>query len=190
VTNHHVIDGCSFIDVVGYGPAKVITSEEDVDLAVLQLKEPRSHPVAEIRTEPAQLGESVVALGFPLADILDSSLNMGTGIVSSESGLMGEDRWFTTNVGIQPGNSGGPILDDLGRVLGVAVAKIDDQALLALAGTTAPNIGFAIKGDVVAEYLSIFRLPQPGLTQEKAMTARELAQAGRNFTVQITCDFQ
>ncbi|WIY51462.1 serine protease [Devosia sp. YIM 151766] len=188
VTNHHVIDGCSAIDVVGYGPARLITSDEDVDLAVLQLRTAKAHPVAEIRAEAAQLGESVVALGFPLADILNSSLNMGTGIVSSETGFFGDETRFTTNVGIQPGNSGGPILDEYGRVLGVAVSKINDEALLAAMGTTAPNVGFAIKGEVVADYLSLFRLPEPSAEPEKPLSARELAELGRNFTVQITCD--
>src|SRR5690606_11421457 len=140
---------------------------------------PKDHPIAEIRQEPAQLGEAVVALGFPLASILNSSLNIGTGVVSSETGLLGEDRWFTTNVGIQPGNSGGPILDESGRVLGVAVAKIDDEALLAVMGTTAPNVGFAIKGGVVADYLDIFRLPEPAPVPDKPLTARELADKGR-----------
>jgi serine protease Do len=188
VTNHHVVDGCSAIDVVGYGPARLITSDEDVDLAVLQLRTAKAHPVAEIRAEAAQLGESVVALGFPLADILNSSLNMGTGIVSSETGFLGDETRFTTNVGIQPGNSGGPILDEHGRVLGVAVSKINDEALLAAMGTTAPNVGFAIKGEVVADYLSLFRLPDPSAEPEKPLSARELAELGRNFTVQVTCD--
>ena len=190
VTNHHVVSGCSVINVVGYGPARIVTSDEDVDLAVLQLRTPKDHPIAEIRQEPAQLGEAVVALGFPLASILNSSLNIGTGVISSETGLLGEDRWFTTNVGIQPGNSGGPILDESGRVLGVAVAKIDDEALLAVMGTTAPNVGFAIKGGVVADYLDIFRLPEPAPVPDKPLTARELADKGRNFTVQVTCDVQ
>lgn len=190
VTNHHVIDGCSAIDVVGYGPARVITSDKEVDLAVLQLRSTKPHPVAEIRAEPAQLGESVVALGFPLADILNSSLNMGTGIVSAETGFLGDQSRFTTNVGIQPGNSGGPILDENGRVLGVAVSKINDEALLAVLGTTAPNVGFAIKGDVVADYLSLFRLPEPSAAPGKPLSARELAEKGRDFTVQVLCDAQ
>lgn len=188
VTNHHVIDGCSAIDVVGYGPARVVTSDKDVDLAVLQLQAAKTHAVAEIRAEPAQLGESVVALGFPLADILNSSLNVGTGIVSSDTGFFGAEARFTTNVGIQPGNSGGPILDEYGRVLGVAVSKIDDEALLAAMGTTAPNVGFAIKGEVLAEYLSLFRLPAPSPAPDEPLNVRELAEKGRNFTVQVMCN--
>ncbi|OAM73879.1 serine protease [Devosia elaeis] len=188
VTNHHVIDGCSAIDVVGYGPARVVTSDKVVDLAVLQLQAAKTHAVAEIRAEPAQLGESVVALGFPLADILNSSLNVGTGIVSSDTGFFGAETRFTTNVGIQPGNSGGPILDEYGRILGVAVSKIDDEALLAAMGTTAPNVGFAIKGEVLAEYLSLFRLPAPSPAPDEPLNVRELAEKGRNFTVQVMCN--
>ena len=190
VTNHHVIEGCSAIEVVGYGPVRTITSDADVDLAVLQLRTPKAHSVAEIRAESAQLGESVVALGYPLADILNSSLNMGTGIVSSETGFFGDQSQFTTNVGIQPGNSGGPILDEYGRVLGVAVSKINDEALLAAIGTTAPNVGFAIKGEAVADYLSLFRLPEPSAKPQNSLSARELAELGKNFTVQVTCDME
>jgi len=189
VTNHHVIDGCVAIEVVGYGAAKVVTSDDEVDLAVLQLRTPKSHPVAEVRRTPVELGEDVIALGFPLAGLLNSSLNVGTGIVSAENGLMGEPRWFTTNVGIQPGNSGGPILDDKGRVLGVAVAKIDDEALLASIGTTAPNVGFAIKGDTLADYLEIFRLPAPGVPSARSMSTKELVEVGREFTVQVVCSY-
>lgn len=188
VTNHHVIEGCSAIDAVGYGPARLITSDKDIDLAVLQLRTPKAHSVAEIRAEAVQLGETVVALGFPLADILNSSLNMGTGIVSSETGFFGDATTFTTNVGIQPGNSGGPILDEYGRVLGVTVAKINDEALLASMGTTAPNVGFAIKGEVVADYLSLFRLPEQAEVPKKPLSARDLAEKGRGFTVQVLCD--
>lgn len=189
VTNHHVIDRCAAIEVVGYGAAKVITSDSEVDLAVLQLHAPQNHPMAEIRNTPADLGEDVIALGFPLASLLNSSLNVGTGIVSAENGLLGEPRWFTTNVGIQPGNSGGPILDDRGRVLGVAVAKINDEALLASIGTTAPNVGFAIKSDTLADYLGIFRLPTPNEPSATPMTTRELVELGRQFTVQVVCNY-
>jgi hypothetical protein len=70
----------------------------------------------------------------------------------------------------------------------VAVSKINDEALLAVLGTTAPNVGFAIKGDVVADYLSLFRLPEPSDAPEKPLSARELAEKGRDFTVQVLCD--
>lgn len=188
VTNQHVVDGCSIIQVKGFGDAKLITSNDEVDLAVLQLLKPTPHPVAEIRTSPVELGEDVVAMGYPLASLLNSSLTVLTGIVSSETGLMGEPRWFTTNVGLQPGNSGGPVLDEHGRVVGVAVAKINDEVLLASTGNIASNVGFAIKGETVSEYLSIFRLPDASPPTDAPKNTKELVELGRKFTVQVTCE--
>ncbi|MBJ7577901.1 trypsin-like peptidase domain-containing protein [Devosia sp. MC532] len=188
VTNNHVIDQCETLTVAGYGSARVITSDEDLDLAVLQLDKIVEHPVAEIRSTPGELGESVLALGFPLSTIMDSTLTIGTGIVSAQNGLGGEPRWFTTNVGIQPGNSGGPLLDEFGKVIGVAVAKISDEALLEAMGTTAPNVGFAIKSEVLSDYLSIFRVKAPSESPDIALSPRQLTEIGRQFTVQINCD--
>lgn len=187
VTNHHVVDGCDTIDVTGYGAAKLITSDEDVDLAVLQLIDDATHASATIRTSPIELGEPVLAIGYPLAFLMDSTLTVGTGIVSAENGLDGEDRWFTTNVGILSGNSGGPILDEFGAVIGVAVAKMNDEHLLETRGIVAPNVGFAIKGHVLMDYLSIFRLNEPSDQPPSPLTPRQLTEVARQFTVQVIC---
>lgn len=127
-------------------------------------------------------------LGFPLADILNSSLNVATGIVSAQTGLGGKGEWFTTNAGVQPGNSGGPILDANGSVIGAAVAKIDDTKLLSEAGTTAPNIGFGIKDTALLDFLSIFSHTS-NATIPGAITKspQEVAELGRAFTVQMIC---
>lgn len=187
VTNHHVIDGCSVITVPTFGRATVVTSNADIDLAVLRLTSPVDHAVARIRAEAAVLGEAVTIIGYPLPDVMASSLSVGTGIVSSLTGLAGEPRWFTTNVGMQPGNSGGPILDELGQVVGVAVARIDDVALLASTGVVAPNFGFAIKNDALLEYLEIFKLADTAAPR-KPLSTRDAVQQAQAFTVQVVCE--
>lgn len=186
VSNHHVIENCSAISVPGFGSASVILSDADLDLAVLRLDESHSHAVATLRAGDIELGEVVVSVGYPLATYLNSSLSVGTGIVSGETGLGGEQRWFTTNVGIQPGNSGGPLLDEYGQVIGVAVAKIDELSLLSSTGTVAPNIGFAIKTEPLLNFLSIFRLPDAKPSKE-AIPVRATVEIARDFTVQIVC---
>ncbi|GGA51762.1 serine protease [Pelagibacterium lentulum] len=186
VSNHHVIENCSAIDVPGYGAASVILSDADLDLAVLRLDDPHSHAVATLRTRDIELGEAVVSVGYPLATYLNSSLSVGTGIVSGETGLRGEQRWFTTNVGIQYGNSGGPLLDEYGQVIGVAVAKSDELYLLSSIGTVAPNVGFAIKTGPLLDFLSIFRLPDTKPSKE-AIPVRASVEIARDFTVQIVC---
>ncbi|SFC10132.1 hypothetical protein [Devosia psychrophila] len=68
------------------------------------------------------------------------------------------------------------------------MAKINDEVMLASTGNIASNIGFAIKGASVAEYLSIFRLPDPSEVASNPKTTKELVAMGRQFTVQVLCD--
>lgn len=186
-TNYHVAGECSKIDVTGFGPATLIRGDAQIDLAAIQLDSRLSPHWATIRSTPPELAEEVLLMGFPLADILNSSLNVATGIVSSETGLGGDQTSFTTNAGIQPGNSGGPLLDDEGNVIGMAVAKIDDTKLLADFGTTAPNVGFGIKNTAILRFLSIFQHVEasPG---SRAVTPKEVSKIGKEFTVQIICE--
>ena len=116
---------------------------------------------------------------------LEPSLNVSTGIVSSEDGPAGVPGWFTTNAGVQPGNSGGPLLDASGNVIGMAVAKIDDALLLRRSGTTASNIGFAIKSTKLLEFLEIFQHSKGTATDP--LSPQEVTQLGRDFTVQVMC---
>jgi serine protease Do len=87
---------------------------------------------------------------------------------------------------MQPGNSGGPILDEYGQVVGVAVARLNDAALLASTGVVAPNFGFAIKSSEVLQYLDIFRLPEP-VKPDQPLTVRETAVVAQTFTAQVRC---
>jgi len=187
LTNQHVVEGCTVIEVTGFGRATVLKSDSGTDLAVLQLRAPKPHKWARVRLDPPRLGEPVILLGYPLADILNSSLNVGTGIVSAEKAVGSHPEWFTTDAGIQPGNSGGPILDEAGNVVGVAVAKADDRALLASAGTTASNIGFAINNLKVLEFIEIFRHDPPARSGTRR-SVQEVAEDGRDFTVQVMCE--
>ena len=184
-TNFHVAGTCSDITVPGYGSAKLVKGDEDIDLAVIELEARHSTKWAPIRRAPASLAEDVVLLGYPLSDLLDSSLNVATGIVSGENGLGGNRHWFTTNAGIQPGNSGGPILDRTGAVIGVAVAKIDDAKMLESMGNTAPNVGFGIKSSALLDFLRIFNFTEA--TDTTALSVQEIARRGKGFTVQIIC---
>jgi S1-C subfamily serine protease len=187
VTNAHVVEECEAVHITGYGPARVLKEDSDVDLAVLQLvDQTRTHFWAPIRENAPRLGETVVLMGYPLAPLLGSDISVSTGIVSSES-AGGVEGWFSTNAGIQVGNSGGPILDETGSVIGVAVAKLDDAYLYEQTGSLGSNIGFAIRNDVLVEFVSIFSRPAQGSAARKPRSVVDIASAARNYTAQIIC---
>ena len=128
VTNQHVIDGCGDIsgNLSGEAPVKLrlVSSDETNDLALLQAPSPFKE-VASIRENAVQLGDGVVAIGYPYHGLLTSDFTVTTGIVSSLSGIFNDTRHLQISAAVQPGNSGGPLLDFGGAVVGVVAAKLD-----------------------------------------------------------------
>jgi S1-C subfamily serine protease len=129
VTNQHVIDGCVG-DVHGNlsGEAsidlRIVSTDETNDLALLQA--PRTFKeVAAIREKPIHPGDAVIAIGYPFHGLLTSDFTVTAGIVSSLSGLLNDTRFLQISAAVQPGNSGGPLLDTSGNVVGVVAAKIN-----------------------------------------------------------------
>ena len=96
---------------------------------------------------------SVVAVGFPLPGLLASEANVTTGIVSALAGIGDDTRFLQMTVPVQPGNSGGPLLDLEGRVVGVVVGKLDAVKVASVTGDIPQNVNFAIKAGVLRSFL-------------------------------------
>lgn len=190
VTNHHVVDGCSRLQVAGRGAATLRASDARVDLALIDWEgadaEVGGTPVA-LREDAAQVGEPVTVVGYPLAGLL-SGLNVTTGIVSSAGGPRGDRRLLQITAPIQPGNSGGPLLDGAGRLLGVVVAQLDARRVIQLGGRSPQNINFAITGGVVADFLAAHGVaPARADEAPPALTTQEIARRAQRFTVLVEC---
>lgn len=147
VTNAHVVDGCERVEVVGGGA--VIDRKVDVanDIALVKIGGSRSISPLAFRRGPIRLGEDVVAAGFPLADVLSDSVKITTGVVSALAGLSNDARFVQLSAPIQPGNSGGPVVDREGFVLGITTATFSKRAADEM-GINAQNINFAIRSSV------------------------------------------
>ena len=191
VTNQHVVDHCDELVAKGYGKASVIRSDAVNDLAVITLDEaPEVSPVSIQRTPPA-LGEEIAVLGFPIADLLGHSLSITRGNIASLSGLGGDSRHLLITAPIQPGSSGGPVIDAGGSVVGVVVAKVSDTEMLARHGFVPQNVNFAIKSAVLLSFLEAAGIT-PDLNDSKpagAPTPSMPEAIGRNTaqTVQVLC---
>ena len=137
--------------------------------------------------QPAELGEAVLVLGFPFGQTLGTGLTVTNGIVTGMTGLGGDPRRFQTNAAIQPGSSGGPVLDEQGRVIGIATSRLDDLAILGRTGALPQGVNFAVRAEELAALLAEARLAAaPDFTRGAA--TRSIAAAAAPAVVQIRCE--
>jgi S1-C subfamily serine protease len=153
LTAAHVVHDCAAVDVrVGAqaGPATSGASSALLDLAVLSTRAGDVHAL-KFR-ERAELGETVINLGFPLQALMTDAPTVTRGTLSSRAGLSGSVGQFQFSAPIQPGASGGPVVDLRGNVVGVAVGTLNAGELMK-SGVLPQNVNFALESRHVAKFL-------------------------------------
>jgi S1-C subfamily serine protease len=184
VTNHHVVSGCSAILVGGKQSAAVSATDPADDLAVLSVPD-GSIDAATLRVRPPpRTGESVVTFGFPLLDMLSSTGNATTGIVTSDAGLLNDSRHMQISTPIQHGNSGGPVLDLRGDVVGIVDSTIKPSAVQ---GGVPQNVNFAIKTAVLALFLDANKVAYNAAPDDKELAVPDVVERAKKFTVPVIC---
>jgi serine protease Do len=162
LTNAHVVRGCRQINVSGNGQdgtARLLARDDKNDLALLATD---LHPsqAANWRLQARQ-GEDIVVYGFPLSGMLASGGNVAAGNVTALAGLADASRFLQISAPVQPGNSGGPLLDRSGTVVGVVVAKLNALEIASVTGDIPQNVNFAITASVAAAFLDAQRVTHP-----------------------------
>ncbi len=146
ITNNHVIDDAKTIIIKGINgefnseySANVIAIDKHNDLALLKIADDNFSGLGnipyKIKASISDVGESVFVLGYPLTSTMGNEIKLTSGIISSKTGFQGDVSLYQISAPIQPGNSGGPLFDDNGNIIGVVNAKHLD----------AENVGYAIK---------------------------------------------
>jgi len=145
VTNYHVINNATSINVKGINgdyytlhSADVVLSDKNNDLAIIKLKNPNitfTEPPYAVKTEVASTGEDIYLLGYPLTGSMGEEIKLTTGVISSKTGYKGDIGSYQVSAAAQPGNSGGPLFDKQGNLIGIINAKISE----------AENVTYAIK---------------------------------------------
>jgi len=183
-TNYHVISDGKNIHVyfpkadLGFD-ATVELKDINNDLAVLKIKDfayddifSQVIPFGVKRSSTVQLGEEVFTLGFPLGELLGKSAKFSDGTISSLSGALGSANLFQINNPIQPGNSGGPLFDRDGNLIGIVVAILDAKFFYENLDIIPQNVNFAIKADYLINLISMLSegpsiLSRKGSLQDK-----------------------
>lgn len=192
VTNQHVVDGCVgdiLGNLSGDAPVKLrlVSSDETNDLALLQAPSPFKD-VATIRDKAIRPGDSVMAIGYPFHGLLTSDFTVTTGIVSSLSGVLNDTRYLQISAAVQPGNSGGPLLDNGGQVVGMVAAKLNALKFAKATGNIPENINFAIKTGALRDFLDNSVVSYQTADAKSELKTSDIARNARTFTLLISCN--
>lgn len=186
LTNAHVVNGCQSLKVAlpdGETEAKLVEADASNDLALIKVPG-RKGPLAHFRAPPpVRQGEDVVVYGFPMAGSLSTQGNLTTGIVSALTGLKDDSRYLQITAPVQHGNSGGPVLDGSGHVLGVVASRLNsDQP-----GQQAQNVNFAIKSQIALNFLDTNGVAYDTAASKGRQATADIGDMARGFTAMVKC---
>ena len=204
LTNYHVVDECVDVrigkhnlfsgeqlaaeDTALSGPfAAVLASDEVNDLALLVVEGSFSQHAILRSEEPIRPGDDIVVVGYPLRGLLASEANVTKGSVSARAGLGNDTRLLQITAPVQSGNSGGPVLDMKGRIVGVVVSKFNALRLAAVTGEIPQNINFAIKVSVVKSFLEAHSVPTDSSRHLTPADAAQIGADAASYTVPLEC---
>lgn len=146
VTNYHVITGAKSINIKGVGgdinkkyKGYVVASDKQHDLAIIRIVDKDFKGFGNIpyclgKSVP-EVGDNIFVLGYPMTSTMGKEIKLTDGIISAASGYKGDQSMYQISAAVQPGNSGGPLFDNDGNVIGIICAKHAD----------AENANYAIK---------------------------------------------
>jgi TPR repeat protein len=169
VTNHHVVEDCGKVRVrtaAGLLDAEVVRVDAASDLALLKVTGTfDALPVVSSRS--ARLGATVATVGFPNIGLQGFEPKLSKGDISSLAGIQDNVRYFQISVPVQPGNSGGALVDERGNVVGVVSAQLSQKAALESSGTLAQSVNYAVKSSYLLSFLEAVPEASAGMPDAK-----------------------
>jgi peptidoglycan-N-acetylglucosamine deacetylase len=190
ITNRHVVSGCSSVEVIspdGRRTGSIEAADADIDLAILRVKG-LTGTTAKLRgPNDVFLGEPVLVFGYPLTGQLSSGGNFTSGLVSALRGLRDSANHLQITSPIQPGNSGGPLMDSSGLVIGVIQSKLDPLKEAKLTGDIPQNVNFAISLKAVTQFLAKHKVAFQTTARSPAVDTASVAEMAQKFTHRIEC---
>jgi S1-C subfamily serine protease len=210
ITNAHVVKDCNRVTVGDSSnkqvPAKVIRTDPRNDLALLKLStlemasaESKAliqklniavMPLATnglLRSEDVRLGEKVLVAGYPFGDVFSNTIKVTSGIVSATLGAGDDSGQFQLDAAVQPGNSGGPIYDSGGNIVGVVISQLDKLKMAKAIGSLPENVNFGIKASTVRQFLISSGLPSKKSEQAIEKSTEQLANIAKNQALMVMC---
>ena len=188
ISNNHVVDQCNVVNAYYKGdakPLKILAIDRKNDLVILKA-ELRPDDIFPVAKEDAILLEEIYVAGFPFGKSISGSIKVTKGVVSSLSGLGNNYSNLQIDASLQPGNSGGPILNKKGNVVGVAVAKLDYKKVIEAFNTIPENTNFGIKSSTLNQFLIANKVSSSS-PKGSEMSIRDIGNKIEKATVYLDC---
>lgn len=172
-TNYHVVEGTTALQVnftrngkVESHPATVVVTDPQNDLAIIKIEDSSFSAMPTIPygllSRTKDTGSEVFAMGYPMASVMGTEVKFTDGKISSKSGIGGDVRVYQISVPIQPGNSGGPLFDNTGNVVGITSSGLNRDYF------KSENVNYAIKASYLRNLMEA--CPQDIVLDEKNIT--------------------
>lgn len=165
--------------------ATVLREDAEVDLSLLETTV--SNATAAEFEENVKLGESAYTFGYPLDSLLSADGVFTNGTISSLKGVGNEFKHYQISVPIQPGNSGGPLVNANGNVIGVVSSKLNAIAVANITNDLPQNVNFAIKTNIARAFMELSGVSPVKASQTDKLSTEDIAEKTKNFTVKIEC---
>lgn len=187
VTNAHVVEGCTSASIPTMGEATDWVVDRQNDLAAVKVIGGAGKPFLRLRGAPPRLGDDIAAFGYPLHGVLSDSIKITTGNINSLVGIDNDTRYLQISTALQPGNSGGPVVDRSGNVLGVATAALG-SSFAKNTGILPQNVNFAVRSNVLELFLQSREIQyESSAALEESLSTADLADAVAPTVVQVLC---
>lgn len=185
LTNAHVVQDCRSITVDGK-PADIVAVSQTFDLAVVKPSVVDNVAFLTFARTEAGLNADITIAGYPLHGLL-GGLNVSRGSISAMTGLRGDETSVQISAPVQPGNSGGPVIDRSGNLVGVVVSKLDVMQVANLTGDIAQNVNFAIRGAMAKTFLQANGVDYEERSSEEDIRPEQSAKMLQASTRLIQC---
>jgi len=210
ITNQHVVSDCRKVTIGDNSKkqvaADVLETDRRNDLALLRISSMKMAsvetkslirkldikvvPLAShglMRSEDVELGERVMVAGYPYGDIFSDTIKVTGGMVSAIRGMGDDSGQFQMDAAVQPGNSGGPIYDVNGNIVGVVVSQLNKLKVAEVIGSLPELVNFGIKASTVRQFLTSSGLPTKWSNRSQSMSDTQLAKIAKSQTVMVVC---
>jgi S1-C subfamily serine protease len=189
VTAEHVLDGCKFVSIVnGHEEikAQTVSLDKSNDLGLLKIEKSMAN-FAKLRGNPdLRVGDTAINYGYPLMGTLSTSAKLNAGYVNSLAGINNDSAVIQYSAPTQPGNSGGPVLDEFGNVIGVVSSGLSKHYSEEIDHIT-QNVNFATKSTILEGFLKANKVPFEKADLEEELKLPDIAEKAETFTVLVGC---